>query len=144
MAEFLTVNLKSILNNQRPAAKTSTPSEPQGTDHEAIEINMPAEWASLLNDMLEANNKLSPEARIDEQEIESEFFEDYFSNAHQKWNSVCSKQLLSMGEPLRKVLKVLGFDPKVNPILGFLLTDFGVELMQEKLLNINTFKYKYF
>ena len=46
-----------------------------------------------------------------------------------------------MGEPLRKDMKILGFNKKTNPILAFLsLSYVQKELLQTKLLNINTYR----
>lgn len=59
------------------------------------------------------------------------------------WEADVAKQLLALGEPLRKAIKVLGFDPTVNPILGFIKKDFTKKLLKDKKLNTLTFKAIY-
>lgn len=145
MADFLTVNLSSVLNVQkRPQLNQDDKVEDESqNDNSKGDLGQSTDWGNELKKRLAANNSLSKEARVDDYEIESKFFTEYFNNAFSEWDAACAKQLLSMGEPLKKVLKVLGFDRKVNPILGFLLTPFGISLIKEKLLNINTFKALY-
>ena len=137
-ADFLTVNLGNIINR-----KASTPAEAT-TAKKSVDLSNITDWGNELQARLTANRRLSSEARESDSSIEAKFFEDYFNNANEEWDAHCAKQLLCMGEPLRKALKVLSFDRDVNPILGFILNDFVItELIKPGLLNANTFKAIY-
>ena len=155
-ADFLTINLKAI--KQKTATNNNaTPTNEQPTTKTAETNNdvtatqaqdLPAKedwiaWGEVLKKRLEDNKNMSPEARKTDYEIETEFFEEFFTT---NWDDTCAKQLLTIckplrsGEPLRRAFKVLGFNERVNPILGFLILPEVKELLREKLLNINSFK----
>ena len=133
-SDFLTVDLKAIINKN--VAKT---------DDSNIRMDFSSytskDWENELDSRLEANRMLDPEARESDYEIEHEFFRNYF-NA--KWEPDVAKQLLSLGEPLKKALKVLKFNEKTNPLLAFISDAFVIEhLLKTKLLNEDTFKAIY-
>lgn len=149
-ADFLTINLKAIKQktatnnnatptNEQPTTKTAE----TNNDVASTEVQtLPAKedwitWGKVLKKRLDDNKNMSPEARKTDYEIETKFFEEFFTT---NWDGTCAKQLLTIGEPLRRALKVLGFDERVNPILGFIILPEVKELLREKLLNINSFK----
>lgn len=138
MAEFLTVNLGSMLRNQKSlddleSAEQKAQKTPQKSDLSKI-----SDWGKELKDRLARNNQLDADSRESEYDVEAKFFEDFFNSG---WNTACAKQLISLGEPLKKILKVLGFDKEVNPILGFISNKYVIKnLLQTKLLNTNTFQ----
>lgn len=133
-SDFLTVNLGAIVNKTAP----NTIGNGQQTDYSNYTSK---DWENELNRRLEANRKLDPEARASDYKIESEFFTDYF-NA--KWEPDVARQLLSLGEPLKKAIKVLEFNEKTNPILAFISDTFVIDqLLKTKLLNEGTFKAVY-
>ena len=141
MADFLTVNLSAILKNQAPATKTNTAPAQQAAGKPIKKLTAD-EWAALLKERLEANSKLGPEARESDYAIETQFFKEYF-NA--EWNNTeVVDQLILMGEPLKKAIKVLGFNKNTNPILAFISNDLVIEtIIKPKLLNESTFKAIY-
>ncbi len=147
-SDFLTIDLGTIYKNQTPsdtakpaAVADAAPSQSGDTENDLKQIK---DWGKELKARLDANARLGKEAREDEAAVEAKFFEDYFNNADPKWDAACAKQLLSMGEPLRKALKVLGFGKRTNPILGFILNKTVINrLIKPGLLNINTFKAIY-
>jgi hypothetical protein len=146
-SDFLTVNLSNILNRQVTTNKTKPATNVKSNAQmpsKVPDLKQITDWGKELKRRINANNSLSAEAREKEYDIESKFFEDYFNNANPKWDAVCAKQLMAMGEALRKALKVLGFDRTVNPILSFISDDYVIsELIKPRLLNINTFKAIY-
>jgi hypothetical protein len=108
------------------------------------DLSRVSDWGEELQKRLDENADLEPEARESDYEVEARFFEDYFSNGDASWDANVADQLLSLGEPLKKVIKVLGFNKNVNPILGFITDDTVIRnLIRTKLLNINTFKAIY-
>jgi hypothetical protein len=144
-SDFLTVNLSSILKNQRSFGDLDKvePDSRQNTSAKR-DLSQISDWGKELKDRLAANNVLEPNMRESEFDVESKFFEDYFNNGESAWDTNCAAQLLSLGQPLKKVLKVLGFDSNVNPILGFLTDDIVIRnLLQTELLNVNSFKAIY-
>ena len=152
-ADFLRVDLRSILSSRQPATMETetttdevssgaeTNDKPGSTVKNTAASATITDWGEELKNRLKANRELSREARLPEFEIESKFFKEYFE-ANWKDPAVV-KQLMLLGEPLKKALKVLGFSRKLNPILAFLKTKFAQELLKTKLLNINTFKAIY-
>lgn len=133
-SDFLTVDLNALINKNN--AKTND---------SRVQVDFSSytskDWENELTSRLEANRKLDPEARESDYKIESEFFNDYF-NA--KWEPDVARQLLSLGEPLKKAIKVLGFNEKTNPILAFISDSFVIDqLLKTKLLNESTFKAVY-
>jgi hypothetical protein len=142
-SEFLAVNLSSVLKTQSSfrEIELATKSDQQKSAQKR-DLHQISDWSKELKDRLAANSQLSSEQQKSDYEIETDFFEDFFKEL--AWDDECAKQLLSLGEPLRKAIKVLGFDKNVNPILGFLVEDVVVRnLIQTKYLNINTFKAIY-
>lgn len=139
-SDFLTVDLGSMFKNRTDAEANSqaaeSESEINNNEHQITD------WGKELENRLEANNKLSVEARESEYDIETKFFEEYF-NANWKDPAV-AKQLMLMGEPLKKAIKVLEFDKTINPILAFISNDYVIDvLIKTKLLNASTFKAIY-
>ena len=132
---FLTVNLKNLAGNSANAQNVA------GTDAADSAQTLGTtdrveDWGKELDNRLEANKKLSREARSEDYEVEIEFFKDYFNINFKD----CAKELLDIGQPLRKALTVLGFDNTVNPILGFIsIKEVQEKLIKTKLLNNKTF-----
>ena len=151
-SDFLTVDLRSKFNKQQNTSVDSakTTSEQPSSDNaatannseNATELQTNFAWGEELKRRIEENRNMSAEARRTEYEIETEFFKEYFLAIWR--DKECAKQLMLMGEPLKKAIKVLGFNEKTNPILGFLLQDYvKANLIKTKLLNVNTFKAIY-
>lgn len=136
-SEFLSVDIRSLFKK-----RTDDPTEQNSASSEA---EMPAEarptsleaWGELLNKRLSDNRKLSQEARKPEYEIESKFFNEFF-NAN--WDAECAKQLILLGDTLKKIIRKIGFNEKTNPILAFIRLDVIKKLLREKKLDINSFK----
>jgi hypothetical protein len=130
-SDFLTVNLNSVINKQKATQNMAEPS----VDREIHD------WAQELEIRLANNKKLSAEAQDTDYVIEAKFFEDYFKA---NWEEPVAEQLISIGEPLKKAINVLGFDKQTNPILAFISDPFVIkELLETKLLNVSTFKAIY-
>lgn len=145
MAEFLTVNLKDILNNQKSFDDYTATEQKKSSTSTSTPRNLSriSDWSKELKDRLTENGKLEANIRKSDYEVELQFFEDYFTYG-ETWNGSYTEELLSLGDPLKKAIKVLGFDKNVNPILGFILDDTVLRnLLQTKLLNVNTFKAIY-
>lgn len=144
MAEFLTVNLNSILKNQKSFDDYKAVEQNKTAPRPERDLSQVSDWAKELKTRLSDNRKLPTAERVSDYEVESEFFEDYFYNGHPAWDKSCAKQLISLGEPIKKVMKVLGFNKKTNPILGFITDRYVINsLIKTKLLNINTFEAIY-
>lgn len=146
MAEFLTVNLNDILKNQKHFNDyTAAEQNKAGADlGDSRDLSAISDWAKELKTRLADNRKLPSSDRISDYDVESKFFEDYFHNSQPAWDDSCAKQLLSLGEPIKKVIKVLGFKKQTNPILSFITDKYVINnLIKTKLLNINTFKAIY-
>ena len=130
-SDFLTVNLNSVINKQKATQNIPEPNA-------AREIQ---DWAQELELRLADNKKLSAEAQDTDYDIEAKFFEEYFKA---NWEERVAEQLISIGEPLKKAINVLGFDKQTNPILAFISDPFVIkELLETKLLNVSTFKAIY-
>ena len=144
MAEFLTVNLKNLLQSQRSYADLDPIEQKEkATARQDRDLSKISDWAKELKDRLAENNALESSERQSDYEVESQFFEDYFHNAN-KWDAACAEQLISLGDPLKKAIKVLGFKRSANPILGFITNSYVItKLIKTKLLNVNTFKAIY-
>lgn len=98
-------------------------------------------WKDLLDSRLKANSELSAAEKKTEYEVESKFFREYFV---ENWDRNIGAKLLLLGDPLRKAIKVLGFNPKRNPILGFVTQKRVVDgLLFTGKLNVETFKAIY-
>lgn len=146
-SDFLTVNLGSVLKSQTQANVSKATSDSRAatvakqTSSQRSESRNISDWSKELERRLASNKSKSAETREADYAIETEFFNEYF-NKH--WDTACAKQLMLIGEPLKKAIKVLGFDARVNPILAFLLDDFVKSaLIRTKLLNASTFKAIY-
>ena len=107
MAEFLTVNLGSILRNQKSLDDLEPAEQKAQKTPQKRDLSKISDWGKELKDRLAQNNRLDADSRESEYEVEAKFFEDFFNSG---WNTACAKQLISLGEPLKKILKVLGFD----------------------------------
>lgn len=138
-SDFLTINLQSIITKQKgndsgPGRLETDDIKTEAETDQAKPIN----WEQELTKRQEANKNMSPESRKTSLEIDEQFFKEYF---YANWDKSCAEQLIHIGEPLRKLLKGLGFNVKKNPALGFISNDYVKRnLIQTKLLNINTFK----
>lgn len=147
---FLTVDLRSFFkitsNNSTEEIPTAAGAESTSAEDNANGTSSQAPttldgWGKELKRRLDANRKLSSEARIPESDIESKFFKEFF-NAN--WDEPCAKQLVLIGEPLRKLLRVVGFNPDINPILAFLRLQYVKNnLLAPGRLNLNTFRAIY-
>ena len=149
-SDFLAVDLGSMFKRQKSTnnraeselAATPVDSEAPSTTQAQNQKMTFIEWGEELKNRLAENRAMDRESRLNDYDIETKFFKEFFSS---KWDAECAKQLMLMGEPLRKALKDLEFDPRVNPILKFLTLDYVQEnLIKTKLLNINTFKAIYY
>lgn len=140
-ADFPTVDLRTIFaapKAKKPESETQQPMQAQ-TQQQAQPV---VDWSTELKKRLEVNKQLAAEVRESDYAIESKFFEDFFKAIWQ--DDALVKQLQSLGEPLKKVFKVLGFDDGINPLLKFLTLDFvKKELLLTKLINVVTFKAIY-
>lgn len=143
-SEFITTNIRSLINNQTAIDFVADDSYADQTQNDTTETTSKHiqqtnfDWGEELKNRLEANRNLSPEARIKEYDLETKFFNEFFK-AH--WDAEAVKQLMLIGLQLRKDIKVLGFNFKINPILAFLSRKYVIEkLLKTKLLNVNTYK----
>jgi hypothetical protein len=140
-SEYLTVDLRAILNKQKNndnKAETSAAQE-NNTSFEKKPSNF--DWKAELENRLKQNKQLEPKDQKKDYEIEDLFWKDYFNN---NWDSEIAKQLFNMGNLLRKAIITIGFDPKRNPILSFInLPYVQKNLISTSLLNINTFEAIY-
>jgi hypothetical protein len=145
-SNFLTADLSAMFRAQEaevPAISAQASSDDLSSRHEK-NLKQVTDWGLELKKRLRANRNLKPDSRKSDYDVESKFFDDYFNNAHKEWDAACAKQLRLMGEPLKKALKVLGFNKNTNPILSFILDRYVItELVKTRLLNINTFKAIY-
>ena len=132
-ANFLTVDLRSMFKPAEEVANVV-----QEPSNKAI-----SDWGVELKDRKAANNVLSPNNRQNSYALETQFFKEFFSTITNNDNDLV-EQLLLLGDPLRKALKVLGFKKQTNPILAFISLKYVQEkLLKTKLLNVNTFKAIY-
>lgn len=142
-AGFLTVNLQSKFNKQDDANNYA---EINNHTTNNVEEQQIVNWGAELEKRLATNKKMSPESRKTDYEIEIEFFKEFFNNSknsnnENNWDAACAKQLLLIGDQLRKVFKILGFSKKTNPIFAFICDNYVKEnLIKTKLLDISTFK----
>ena len=135
-SDFLVVDIQSLLQNNKTTAEQNDTSPSAETSPEARPTSLEA-WGELLEKRLNDNKKLSQEARKPEYEIESKFFNEFF-NAN--WDAACAKQLILLGDTLKKIIRKLGFNEKTNPILAFIRLEVIKKLLREKKLDINSFK----
>ena len=123
-SDFLTVNLKSVLNTNTTSASAETPS---GKDSGQV-----VDWGNELKNRLADKNAQSTAF-----EIESNFWKDFFNSSWDKDVAI----ILNTIDLLKTDIKKLGFNKKTNPILAFLLDDWVKEnLLKTKLINSNTYK----
>jgi hypothetical protein len=154
-SDFLNVDLRSIISKVNGGSTSSTTAAPTAeaeaaSPAENIDLEvLPAdwdEWKNLLITRLDNNKRATDNKKKPESEIESEFFEEFF---RKNWpDSQVAEQLISIGAPLRKIIKVLGFNPEKvrggNPILAFIRQEYvQTNLLKNKLLNADTFKAIY-
>jgi hypothetical protein len=147
MSDFLTVNIASFFNKQKPVEETkpetssvSTKDTPENTNGVTQEkAGAQIDWAKELEKRLADNKALDSEAQVSEYEIESQFWSEFFKS---RWPEDIAEILDKViGELLKKDIKILGFDSSKNPLLGFLeLPYVQTNLVKTKLLNDNTFK----
>ena len=149
-ADFLTFDLKSIINRTNSSTQTDEPvsaEQPSGAGNESSDAAKKAtqkksptfDWAGDLNRRLEDNNKLSPESRETVDAIEKRFWYEFFTS---NWQADIAKYLDDeLGDRLKKDIKALGFTKKTNVIISFLKLPYVQKtLLQTKLLNSSTYK----
>lgn len=94
------------------------------------------DWGKVLKQRLEANQALDPESRESDQKIESEFWSEFFNAT---WEADIAKKLIAI-DLLKKDIKVLGFNAKVNPLIAFLKDKYvQTNLITTGLFNSSTF-----
>lgn len=138
-SEFLTVDLSSLFNNTKSEdEKTATLGATTETTTKSL---LPPkgewlQWGELRKQRLAANHSKSSEERRSDYDVEAEFFKEFYTA---NWEKEIAEKLLLLGEPLKKVLRVVGFK-RSNPILGFINQEFVQKvLLHTDLLNVNTF-----
>lgn len=98
-------------------------------------------WKELLAERIKANDALNSTEKKTQYEVESNFFRDFFV---ENWSKEIGEKLILIGDPLTKAIKVLGFNPAKNPILGFIRQKRVITtLIATKKLNVETFKAIY-
>ena len=138
-SDFQTVDIKSLFNNQKEL-KSETDSNVNAEDNQGAAPKSLEDWEALLDTQIKKNRSLGHEAREPEHVVETKIFEDFFKS---NWDAECARQLLSIGDLLRKAIKVLGFD-ETNPILAFISNNYVKEnIIRPGLLNSSTFKAIY-
>lgn len=151
MADFLAVNLSAIIKNQKDPGKEA-PAKAVESDNDADTVDAASErdisrvtdWEKELAERVAENNKLDASKRKSDEEVEDLFFKDFFRYGHHGWDKVCAEQLFSIGNYLRKALKTLKFNPKTNPLLGFITNTYVInKLIKTGLLTADTFKAIY-
>lgn len=129
-AEFQSVDIKSLFSNNQTSSKNST-QQPRPANFD---------WGAELKNRLEQNRSMSASERGSEYNIETEFFTEFF-NTFCKGDQDLARQLMSLGEPLRKAFRVLGFKKQSNPIMAFISLDYVQnKLIKTHLVNVSTFK----
>jgi len=143
-ADFISVDIRSLLSGGAPADAAATSATPASSAVPKTRVKeaLPsagdwAAWSELLKARLE-KNKTARNKKPD-YEIEQVFFEEFFKA---NWEADIAAKLIDIGEPLRKILKVLGIK-ETNQILIFITLDFTKELLRSGKLNILTFKAIY-
>lgn len=149
-SENLTFNLNTLGTMpaqpvDEPTAETAQQETDVSSEPTALE-GLPnagewEKWGKLLQERKEANNRLSSTLKKSEYEVESKFFEEFFSV---NWGKTTGDRLNLFGAPLKKAITVLEFDPKKNPILGFITKPYVIQnLINTDKLNVETFKAIY-
>lgn len=145
-SDFLTFNLSSLRNATTKQAAADDVNKSVENEYEKTnanknerQIKLGNDWAKELENRLAANRNLSKDARQAPRDIETKFFKDFFTSV---WNDdEIVKQLILVGELLKKTFKQLGFSKSTNPIFNFLTLEYvKEELLKTKLINIRTFK----
>lgn len=143
---FMTFDLRTIGRLDPEVEETEEARENEATEEPAILDGLPnagewEKWGELLQERKEANNRLSSTLKKSEYEVESKFFEEFFSV---NWGKTTGDRLNLFGAPLKKAITVLEFDPKKNPILGFITKPYVLQnLINTDKLNVETFKAIY-
>ena len=141
-ADYVKVDLRSIINSAKaPASEETSTDGTVTTDSAALPKRGEwLEWGELRKQRLATNAAKKPGEAKSEYEVETEFFKEFY-NAN--WDKEIAEKLIALGEPLKKLLKVIGFK-KSNPILVFINQEFVQKvLLHANLLNVNTFKVIY-
>jgi hypothetical protein len=120
-SDFLTVDLRSIFNNNTNSETTSANDTANSEANNSQQTKAPA---------------VGPDAELEQKLLALKFPEDII------------KKLLAFGEPFKKACRVLGFEIKPkkgsNPILAFIHQNWvQANLISTNLLNVNTFKAIY-
>lgn len=147
-SDFLTVDITSMFKNSQEVndsdSKATAKDSQEAAESEVAATAEPGQkpgkidWETELKKRLDDNKSLDKAAQVPEFEIESKFFNEYFTA---NWEPEYVKPLILLGEPLRKIIKTLGFGKKTNPIVGFLSLKYVKEnLLGPGLINSNTFK----
>ena len=135
-SNFIAVDLNALISAGK-ADKTRDNSKASSATSSAN-----IDWTTELNRRLTANKELGPDERKSDYEIETEFFSDFYGAIWKE--DVYKNQLLSIGEPLKKLFKILEFDINTNPVYKFLTLEYvKTNLLATKLINISTFKAIY-
>ena len=115
-SDFLSINIRDILNGSKsddPAQDNQRPGEDQAQqDKEQDQENnkkRPSnfDWEAEYKKRIADNNKLSPEARKDQAEIEKRFWYEFFAAGWpRETNGLISEGLLSKRSPVYQEILV--------------------------------------
>ena len=147
-SDNLTTNLRTLFSAKAPEVHSEESSVDTGKASGTVDTSkvIPEKhkwdlWKAELSRRLEENSKATSDKRKPETEIEQEFFKDFFKT---NWVEASALKLIDLGQPLKDIIKALGFDPKRNPILAFVRRDYVQKaLLQPGLLNARTFRAIY-
>lgn len=140
MADFLTVDLTNVIKQPTTPTPMNSATANGAVGAEKTK-NATIDWMTELKNRIRANRALSGEAQRPDAKIEQEFFVEYFNAEFEK---DIAEELLAIGEPLQKLLKVLGFKASKNPVLAFLKQKTVQNmLIRTGLINANTFQAIY-
>lgn len=154
-SDLITTNLQALfsgeLSNDPPEDAAGAADElPTGDAKATSDKVIPKKynwgwWRAELSRRLTENSKKDSANRKSDEEIELEFFKDFFQ---MNWVEASASKLIAIGEPLRRVIKVLGFDQEDksggNPILAFMRQGYVQKyLLQPGFLNASTFRAIY-
>lgn len=135
-ADYLYVDINKLLNKKPIAAN-----EPTIQKTPAVPLDKNTNWAAELAKRISENRTKSPETRIDEFNIESDFFKEFYSVF---WTAAAVEKLMDLGKPLKDLIKLLGYTEAKNPILAFLSKKTIIqEFLIPGLINSTTFKALY-
>lgn len=131
-AEFLTLDRNFLLNKNNESDKEATPEE---INTKPVDKN--TDWSKELQQRLDDNKKLHPEAQEATHVIEERFWQDFFNS---NWSKAVALQLMRIDQ-LKKDIKKLGFKKQANPLLAFFKDKYVQEkLVLTNLINLNTYK----